>query len=646
MLKSRLAAAAAAFTLAAALSVGAAILVAHTLESRSLATAERVIRAQAINWARVTVNGLQVTISGQAPDVAGRFRVLNALAKVVDRGRLRDNMTVREASALPPPQFALEILRNGDGISLIGLVPRTTGRAELLHEIAAAAGNTPVTDMLGEADNTAPRGWRAALAFAIHATGLLPRSKISVTASKITVTAVTDSPAAKKRFTAMLTRMAPQGPQLVLHVNAPRPIIAPFTLRFLIDGSGPRFDACAADTEKARAEILAAAAKAGLGKAVPCTLGLGVPSPRWAEAVRAGIATISRLGGGSVTFSDADVTLVAPMGTEQARFEQISGDLRAQLPEVFSLHAVLPKAPPAAGGVASRAVPEFTATLSGKNRLELRGRLADARQAHVVASFARARFADRKVTLATRPDPMLPQNWPVRVLAGLDALAVLHDGTLTVTPDQVSLSGVAAYEDASANASRILAAELGALADFRINVRFDRALVPVVNIPTPAECVAALNAALARHKITFQPSSASIDASAANTLSRIARIMAGCTDVKMDVDGFTDSQGRATMNLALSQSRAEAVIDALLARGVLTSNLTAKGFGESQPIADNKTAAGREKNRRIEFHLPGAIAPQADAAASTQAPKTINAANGGPKIVIVKPSPALRKAGQ
>jgi len=57
------------------------------------------------------------------------------------------------------------------------------------------------------------------------------------------------------------------------------------------------------------------------------------------------------------------------------------------------------------------------------------------------------------------------------------------------------------------------------------------------------------------------------------------------------------------MNQQLSQARADAVLNAIMARRVLTSNLTAKGYGETQAIADNDTDVGREANRRIEFRL-------------------------------------------
>jgi OmpA-OmpF porin, OOP family len=73
----------------------------------------------------------------------------------------------------------------------------------------------------------------------------------------------------------------------------------------------------------------------------------------------------------------------------------------------------------------------------------------------------------------------------------------------------------------------------------------------------------------------------------------------------MEIGGYTDSQGREEMNQALSQRRADSVLSALLARRVLTSNLTSFGYGEENPIADNDTEEGREANRRIEFRLIG-----------------------------------------
>ena len=72
----------------------------------------------------------------------------------------------------------------------------------------------------------------------------------------------------------------------------------------------------------------------------------------------------------------------------------------------------------------------------------------------------------------------------------------------------------------------------------------------------------------------------------------------------LEVQGHTDSQGTADSNQRLSQQRADAVRAYLVAHGINSSRLTSKGYGMTQPIAPNDSAANRAKNRRIEFVQP------------------------------------------
>ena len=83
----------------------------------------------------------------------------------------------------------------------------------------------------------------------------------------------------------------------------------------------------------------------------------------------------------------------------------------------------------------------------------------------------------------------------------------------------------------------------------------------------------------------------------------IADVLRTCPEAKFEIQGHTDSSGSEELNQNLSQSRAEAVLFELLNRRVLTSGISAKGYGSISPIADNKTEEGREINRRIEIKL-------------------------------------------
>ncbi len=503
-----------------------------------------------------------------------------------------------------------------------------------MTKLTAIAGEGRVTDMLEAADHPVPQGWAAALDFGMKALGSLPRSKVSIFADHVAITAISDSAAEKARIESDLVRKVPKGLRLTLDISAPRPVITPFTLRFLVDGNGARFDACSADSDQARDRILAAATAAGATRKNACTIGLGVPTPAWADAVTMGLAAMKELGAGSITFSDADISLIAADTVTQEVFDRVVGELESNLPEVFSLHAVLtPKQAEVSG---APVVPEFVATLSSEGRLEIRGRLGDDLSRHAVESFARSRFGSDSVHAATRLAPDMPAGWPMRVLAALEALGELDSGSAQVRPEIIRISGVTGSTTASDSVARILSSRLGEELNFQLDIRYDEKLDPLLGLPTDEECVAAINGILAGHKINFEPGSAQIARDASGTLDQIAEQMKKCPDIPMEVGGHTDAQGREEMNLSLSQARAEAVVDALMGRRVLTGHLTALGYGETVPIADNDTEAGREANRRIEFRL---VKPEAEAATADGAAAEAPVAVATPDDDTPKPKP-------
>ena len=608
--------------LAILLAGGASFAVATTavdrIERQSYEDVTRVLEVDGHDWVEVAVDGLQVHLAGEASDEATRFRALTVAGSAVDASRVIDAMAVRVPDPIEPPRFSIEILRNDDGIALFGLIPLTTDRAGLIDEAENIAGDGAVTDLMETADFAPPRGWDGAVDYALRALDDLPRSKISVAADAVSITATTDSPQLQRRAETTLARLAPDGLDLSLNISAPRPVIAPFTLRFLIDGDGPRFDACSADTDAARDRILAAAADAGLEGNWSCTVGLGVPSVAWADAATAAIEALAQIGAGSVTFSNADITLVADEATEQEVFDRVVGELEAALPEAFALYAILPEPTIVDGTDGGGSTPEFVATRSPEGLVQLRGRLTDDLIRDAVESYAKARFGAANVYPATRLDEALPDGWPIRVLAGLEALSLLNNGQVVVQPETLRVAGETGRPDAAAEISRLLSEQLGEGRDYAIDVAYQEALDPLAALPTPEECVEKINAALADRKITFAPGSTDIDVDALETIDKVAELLKTCQTVKMEIGGHTDSQGRESMNLQLSQARADAVLNAIMARRVLTANLSAKGYGEAEPIADNGTEDGRERNRRIEFRL---ILPEdvAEAAADPEA---------------------------
>jgi outer membrane protein OmpA-like peptidoglycan-associated protein len=107
----------------------------------------------------------------------------------------------------------------------------------------------------------------------------------------------------------------------------------------------------------------------------------------------------------------------------------------------------------------------------------------------------------------------------------------------------------------------------------------------------------------AAQNIFFATGSSKLLAKSYKSLKEVAQILKDNPSYKVAIDGHTDNTGSDELNQKLSEKRANSVKEYLQGNGIDESRMTATGYGESKPIADNKTAAGRAKNRRVEMKL-------------------------------------------
>ena len=103
--------------------------------------------------------------------------------------------------------------------------------------------------------------------------------------------------------------------------------------------------------------------------------------------------------------------------------------------------------------------------------------------------------------------------------------------------------------------------------------------------------------------IFFETGSAELLPTSDPELNKLLWTLRKNTEMKIEIRGHTDNEGDDKSNQVLSEARAKAVYQYLLGRGIDAGRLSYKGFGETQPIADNKTEKGRKQNRRTEFTI-------------------------------------------
>ncbi len=267
---------------------------------------------------------------------------------------------------------------------------------------------------------------------------------------------------------------------------------------------------------------------------------------------------------------------------------------------------------PAAGSIVEIG-PEpytWTATKAADGRVVVAGAVPDRATQQYLAVRLAGDLDDQ-----TGIDPAAPAGFGTNLLVALDLLEGLEEGSIrfdgstwsatgiTGTPENaqavVDASGLSWDLALSVAAAPPFASVAPATAAPAVAAPAATPATPPANDAALAQCRAQLAELSAHNAILFQSGAAVMAETAKAELDAFAAVLARCATASVYVEGHTDSDGDDRKNLALSVARAEAVVAALIERGIAPERLYAIGYGESQPVADNATSEGKRKNRRI-----------------------------------------------
>lgn len=175
------------------------------------------------------------------------------------------------------------------------------------------------------------------------------------------------------------------------------------------------------------------------------------------------------------------------------------------------------------------------------------------------------------------------------------AAASIPDFALAVKGDTITLSGTAG------SLGQLEAVEQAADAAW-LNLNIVDTVGISSPVPSPGSSCANLQSDVkALGPIPFDANGFTLTPTAVQTLKKVANKLKACPGAKVAVNGYTDNSGNERSNSQLSENRADAVVDFLIARGVTQDRLTAKGFGAANPVADNSRPNEQAKNRRVEI---------------------------------------------
>jgi OOP family OmpA-OmpF porin len=388
----------------------------------------------------------------------------------------------------------------------------------------------------------------------------------------------------------------------------------PFALFLSKAGEGISLKGNYADT-KSRLALVEAVEKAMPGIPVKDELVLASGKPQGFDALAAfGVSQLADLASGEVSLADLAYSIKGmPAGLEV--YDKLT-----------AATATLP-----AGGtlkLAEIALPELgkpyeiSAAYDG-NTVTLDGYAPSADAKAAIEGKAASLFSGKTVNSLLKLAAGAPDGFAGWVEFGLEQVSKLKDGAFSVTGSDFALKGSVADASGYDAAVKALTENLPAGLKLAANELVKPAEPEPVAAPEPVPaaqpepapapepvisetakaCQEAIGDILSTGEINFESSKAIITAASFPVIEKIARTLKACPDVAMEIGGHTDSDGDDASNQALSDARANAVLRWLLGFGADPAKVSARGYGETQPVAPNDTNENKAKNRRIEFRV-------------------------------------------
>jgi outer membrane protein OmpA-like peptidoglycan-associated protein len=534
---------------------------------RDLETRARHVMAQSgFGWAKISFLGRDAALSGLAPEEDAPAAAHDALAQMWGV-RLVEN----KAGLTPKVEdYTWSARRRGHRVRIAGYAPSGGAQQAIMGVAKASLPGFEVTDKMTVARGVpAADTWLAGVSFALKQLSELKRGEVHLDGLELSVTGEAEDIASYKGVKSALANGLPKGVKLRADTVMP-PKVSPFVWKAHWENG--RLQLSGYVPSDALREALMTAAKAGPAAAnVVDGMEPGAGAPEGlAAAAAASIRELTRLESGTAEFKDANL-IIAGVAADNATAQAVRAALEAAMPPSIKLtqqiasHTIpmppLPPPPPPARDLQPHATPApSTPQPTTAQPTSPQAAAPPGPQPNFIAPH-----------LPPPPTPPLARDLQPRAAAPSPPPA-------PTAPQPVPSQ---------------------------------RIVLPNLKLPPPTPpsaaqlkaeaCQAKLRTLTTSGHILFPTGSAALDPASFPTLDKLAEAASTCPDLRISIEGHTDTEGTAAFNERLSVQRAQAVVAHLIKAGVKAGNLKAVGFGNRRPAAPNDTPENMAKNRRIEF---------------------------------------------
>lgn len=548
------------------------------------ATAFGLDRLAELSDGLVTITDSVLAIKGTALTAETYRRVRAAIRDSLPRAVTLGPVDITAARAEP---FVWSASFDGQSVLLAGYVPNEVVQETLVATARAALPGVAISDETSIASGE-PEGFAEAATFAINALGRLREGGVMLDGLTLDMAGEARSVEDYEAIVAGVGAGLPEGLEIVANSITPA-VVSPYGWSGRRSGDHVYLTGYVPSLEgRAQLEQAAATAFTGLTVRSDVKIALGEPKMDWIGAIKFALQQLALLQTGSVALGDRTFSIEGE-ARDSAAFAELIATTTRTLPASLELSS--------ADVVPPRVSPYTFSAVRREGRVMLAGYAPGADEKKELVETAQNIFGGLKIEDDMAFASGAPPDFVAAAVAAMDTAARLAGGRVEILNTKVRVVGEVFFQRAM---EEVMAAAGEAMPEgYALDLTI---MTRQIGQPLdPAGCRDRLQADLRIGRIEFDGAKATISGKSLGILDRVAGTLLRCGDVAIEVGAHADSDGSASKNRDLTQARAEAVVDYLVDAGVRREQLTAVGYGEDNPIADNSTPEGKAANRRIEF---------------------------------------------
>jgi OOP family OmpA-OmpF porin len=515
-----------------------------------------------------------------------------------------DVMTAQIASGLKPPaglvadgvSIAPPIVENyqwlaekqdGD-FTLTGFAPSAMARGELVNALTVVQPNANIDNQL-EIAGGAPEAYGAGTAYALDLLADLEPGSATLEGNRFSVSGVASSVEAYERLVGKRGSL-PEGLELDAFSIEPA-TVEPYGFALEIAGANATLSGFAPSADlKAAAETATNGALRFSEISNGLKIAAGLPGNIDYDATMSFAADqLSKMTAGRFAVENDELS-ISGAARSDAEFDSIQSALADNLPAGLTIvmqEITLPVIDPYVWSAERRG-----------DTVSLAGYGPSSQDIEGISASATSRFSGLTVKNEIQRAGGAPRGFDSAVSVALSILGRMKEGRAKLTGTELTVTGETFTQ--ALRDTLTTRVENGLPPGFTGSAAIT---APVLEPVAPNRCGPLVAARMDGAKIQFESAKSVIREESFGLLDEITGIVLRCPETRLEVNGHTDSDGRDTYNQRLSEARANAVRTYLIEGGVDALRVRARGFGETEPIADNETDEGKALNRRIEFEV-------------------------------------------